>query len=106
MTKRELVIAVSEETGHVQDEIAVIVQKTLNHIAAAVARGEKVELRNFGVFELRIQKARVGRDPHAPTKLFPIPARTVVKFKAGQELRDAVLKLGPKGKSAPGKKLS
>jgi nucleoid DNA-binding protein len=69
------------------------VQKTLDHIAEALAKGNKVELRNFGVFEVKIRKARVGRNPKRPQKVVPIPARAMVKFKAGKEMRTAVLKL-------------
>jgi nucleoid DNA-binding protein len=69
------------------------VQKTLDYIAEALAKGNKVELRNFGVFEVKIRKARVGRNPKRPQKDVPIPARAIVKFKAGKEMRTAVLKL-------------
>ena len=68
-------------------------QKTLDYIAEALAKGNKVELRNFGVFEVKIRKARVGRNPKRPQKDVPIPARAIVKFKAGKEMRTAVLKL-------------
>ena len=93
MTKRDLVMRISEETGMVQQHVLDIVQKTLDHIAEAVAKGETVELRNFGVFEVKIRKARVGRNPNAPETDVPIPERAVVKFKAGKEMRDNVLKL-------------
>ena len=65
------------------------------HISEALAKGDKVELRNFGVFEVRTRKARIGRNPHFPNKDVPIPQRSVVKFKAGKEMRKAVLKLPP-----------
>jgi len=78
----------------VQQQVFEVVQKTLDHIAEALARGDKVELRNFGVFEVKIRKARVGRNPHSPETDVPIPARSVVKFKSGKEMRAQVLKLG------------
>jgi nucleoid DNA-binding protein len=74
-----------------------VVQKTLDYIAEALARHDKVELRNFGVFEVKIRKARVGRNPNAPETDVPIPERAVVKFKPGKEMRADVLKLSPKG---------
>ena len=98
LTKRDLVIRISEETGHIQSEVQNVVQRTLDHIAAALARGDKVELRNFGVFDVKIRKARVGRNPNQPEKDVPIPARATVKFKAGKEMRAEVLKLTPKTK--------
>jgi nucleoid DNA-binding protein len=95
MTKRDLVVRISEETGLVQQDVLNVVQKTLDYISDAVTRGQKVELRNFGVFEVKVRKARVGRNPNAPAADVPIPARAVVKFKPGKEMREAVLKLTP-----------
>ncbi len=99
MTKRDLVVRISEETGLVQQTVLDIVQKTLDYIAEAVAQGKKVELRNFGVFEVKIRRARVGRNPNSPATDVRIPPRAVVKFKPGKEMRDAVLKLTPEGGS-------
>ena len=93
LTKRDLIVRISEETGVIQTQVYSVVQKTLDYIAEALAKGNKVELRNFGVFEVKIRKARVGRNPKRPQKVVPIPARAMVKFKAGKEMRTAVLKL-------------
>jgi len=93
MTKRDLVVRISEETGLVQQQVLEVVQRTLDHISDAVAAGTTVELRNFGVFEVKVRKARVGRNPNQPKTDVPIPRRTVVKFKPGKEMRDAVMKL-------------
>jgi len=96
LTKRDLVVQIAEDTGLKQNDVMNVVQKTLDGITAALARGEKVELRNFGVFEIRSRRARIGRNPNSPSTDVPIPARTVVKFKAGKEMRAAVLKLAGK----------
>lgn len=96
MTKRDLTIRISEETGLPQQQVLEVVQKTLDYISRAVAKGDTVELRNFGVFEVKIRKARVGRNPNAPETDVPIPARAVVKFKPGKDMREEVLKLTPK----------
>lgn len=95
MTKRDLVVRISKETGLMQHQVFQVVQKTLDYIAEALARGEKVELRNFGIFEIKIRKPRVGRNPNKPEQDVPIPQRAVVKFKPGKEMRDAVIKLTP-----------
>ena len=95
MTKRDLVIRISEETGQVQQKVLQVVQRTLDLISEAVAAGKTVELRNFGVFEVKMRKARIGRNPNRPEKDVPIPQRAVVKFKPGKEMREAVLKLPP-----------
>ena len=93
MTKRDLVIRISSETGLVQQHVLDVIQKTLDYISQSVAQGRKVELRNFGVFEVKIRKARVGRNPNAPETDVPIPERAVVKFKPGKEMREKVIKL-------------
>ena len=95
LTKRDLVTRISTETGLVQQQVLDVVQKTLDYIAQSLAKGKKVELRNFGVFEVKVRKARVGRNPNAPERDVPIPERAVVKFKPGKEMRDEVLKLTP-----------
>src|SRR6266496_2390980 len=95
LTKRDLVTRISNETGLVQQQILEIVQKTLDYISEALSKGDKVELRNFGVFEVKVRKARVGRNPNEPETDVPIPARSTVKFKAGKEMRIEVFKLDP-----------
>lgn len=95
MTKRDLVVRISKETNLQQQQVFTIVQKTLDYISEALAKGEKVELRNFGVFEVKIRKPRVGRNPNKPEYEVKIPQRAVVKFKPGKEMTEAVLKLSP-----------
>lgn len=96
LTKRDLVIRISNETGLVQQQVFDVIQKTLDYISESLSKGDKVELRNFGVFEVKIRKARVGRNPNKPETDVPIPARSTVKFKAGKEMRGEVLKLPAK----------
>jgi nucleoid DNA-binding protein len=100
MTKRDLVMRISNETGLVQQQVLDVIQKTLDYISEALAKGDKVELRNFGVFEVKVRKARVGRNPNNPGTDVPIPQRAVVKFKAGKEMREDVLRLTPSGAPA------
>lgn len=93
MTKRDLVIQISNTTGMIQQDVLAVVQQTLDALATALAQGQTVELRNFGVFEVKLRKARIGRNPNAPERDVRIPPRAVVKFKPGKELRAEVLKL-------------
>src|SRR5512147_1981221 len=95
LTKRDLVIRISNETGLIQQQVLQVLQKTLDYIAQALAKGDKVELRNFGVFEVKVRKSRIGRNPNAPETDVPIPERSVVKFKPGKEMRAEVLKILP-----------
>jgi nucleoid DNA-binding protein len=97
LTKRDLVTRISDESGLIQQQVLDVVQKTLDYIAESLSKGDKVELRNFGVFEVKVRKARVGRNPNSPERDVPIPQRAVVKFKPGKEMRAEVLKLSPSG---------
>ena len=101
LTKRGLVLRICEDTGLVQQHVFDIVQRTFDHIVKALANGEKVELRNFGIFDVRVRKARLGRNPGAPGTEVPIPERSVVKFKAGKEMRLGVSKIAPKLAAKP-----
>lgn len=95
MTKRDLVVRISGENGLTQEQVLDVIQKTLDYISEAVAKGQTVELRNFGVFEVKVRKARIGRNPNRPETDVPIPSRAIVKFKPGKEMRESVIRLTP-----------
>ncbi|MEP6672999.1 MAG: HU family DNA-binding protein [Chthoniobacter sp.] len=67
-----------------------MIQKTLDHITDALAHGDAVEFRNFGILEVKLTKPRVGRNPKQPGSSFVIPARATVKFKSGKIMRQKV----------------
>lgn len=96
VTKRDLVTRISNDLGLIQQDVMGVVQKTLDYITEALVNGHTVELRNFGVFEVKLRRPRVGRNPNAPEKDIAIPARAVVRFKPGKEMREQVLKLTEK----------
>jgi len=96
MTKRDLVVKIAGKTGMIQEDVANIVQATLDYLSDAVVAGDKVELRDFGVFELKVRKSRVGRNPNAPAAEVIIPERVTVKFRSGKELKERVEKLTAK----------
>lgn len=95
MTKRDLVVKIANETGIIQTKVADIVQRTLDSIAAELISGKKIELRNFGVFEIKVRKSRKGRNPRDTKNEVIIPERAVIKFRAGKELKEEVEKLSP-----------
>ena len=99
LTKREIVLNISNETGLVQHEVFDVVQKTLDQVIEALARGDNIELRNFGVFEVKLTKPRVGRNPNQPGSSFVIPARATVKFKSGKIMTPRVGQLTAKMKA-------
>lgn len=93
LTKRDIVLNVYEKTNFAQKEVRETVQLTLDAIADALSQGRNVELRNFGVFEVQTRKSRIGRNPNKPETDVVIPARTVVKFKSGKELKEKLKEL-------------
>lgn len=90
MTKRELVVRIAEETGLTQQQVYAIVQKTLDYITDSLVAGDTVEFRDFGVFEVKVRKARLGRNPNRPENTVNIPPRKIVKFKAGKKMKEQV----------------
>lgn len=90
ITKRELVIKISNETGLTQQQVFDVIQRTLDSITDSLANGDTVVMRNFGAFQVREMKAKIGRNPKDPAKDVPIPARAAVKFKPGKEMKDKV----------------
>jgi len=91
MTKRDLVVRISKETGVIQQDVFAIIQKTLDYITESLVKGENVEFRDFGVFEVCTRKPRIGRNPNKPLDTVQIPARKIVKFKAGKIMKAKVL---------------
>ncbi len=101
MTKRDLVVLISKETGLPQQDVTEVLEKILSHITEALARGETVEFRNFGVFEVKMRRPRVGRNPNKPENTVIIPPRNTVKFKMGKIMKAMVTGRGvPEAQSA------
>ena len=90
LTKRDLVNKISAETNFTQIEVFDIVQRAVDIISSTLAEGDRVVIRNFGTFQVKEVKPKVGRNPKNPDQDVPIPARSVVKFKVGKELKDQV----------------
>lgn len=89
MTKRELVIEVSERLGYTQNEVSGVVQATLDTIIESLSAGERLEIRNFGVFEVKARDARIGRNPRTGEEV-PISTKRVATFKPGKALKEWV----------------
>ena len=95
ITKRDLVVQISDQTGLTQHQVFDVLQLFLDNITSHLAQNNEVVLRNFGTFEIRVAKAKIGRNPNDPQKDVPIPARAIVKFKPGKELKEKVATLLP-----------
>ena len=87
LTKREIVLEIYNKTGFPQKQVVDTVQLTLDIIQKALADGRNVELRNFGVLEVQVRKARIGRNPNKPEAEVVIPQRAVVQVKSGKILK-------------------
>ncbi len=95
ITKRELILSITDKLGLKgtairQQDVQLVVQSLIEEITDSLAQGNNVVLRNFGAFDVREMKAKVGRNPKDPAKNVPIPARAVVKFKPGKEMKEKV----------------
>src|SRR5262249_58989059 len=92
VTKKEIVKQISEEIGLTQLKTKEIVQKTFNAIVETLIRETRIELRNFGVFEVKRRKARKARNPRTGEKV-EVEPKNVVTFKPGKEMEERVRNL-------------
>ena len=92
VTKRDLAsrvrIAIKPEISLHQTQVSEVITETLDAIRDSLVNGNTVELRNFGVFKIETRKQRIGRNPKKPGVDINIPERSVVKFRAGKELKE------------------
>jgi nucleoid DNA-binding protein len=89
MRKRDIVLKISQETGIKQVVVRDVVQKTLDTIFETLKNGQRIELRNFGVFMLKKRKKRIGRNPKTGETV-PVPERHSVVFKPGLEMKQFI----------------
>jgi integration host factor subunit beta len=92
VTKKEIVKTISEEIGMTQLKTKEIVQKTFDAIVETLVEDRRIELRNFGVFEVKQRAARKARNPRTGAKVF-VPEKFVVTFKPGKEMEEKVRQL-------------
>ncbi len=92
MTKKEIVKTISEEIGLTQLKTKEIVQKTFDAIVETLVKEERIELRNFGVFEVKKRAARKARNPRTGDRV-DVPEKFVVTFKPGKEMEERVRQL-------------
>lgn len=95
MTKKEIVKQISDRLGLTQLKTKEIVQLTFDAIVDTLLADKRIELRNFGVFEVKLRKARKARNPRTGAKV-DVPPKSVVTFKPGKEMEDRVRKLAEK----------
>ena len=104
MTKSELIAQLAAENPHLrQPDVELIVATIFDEITAALARGDRVELRGFGAFSAKRRDARTGRNPRTGAAV-PVAGKAVPYFKPGKELRERIN--GGASDAAPGRKAS
>ncbi|MFG0264189.1 MAG: HU family DNA-binding protein [Rhodopirellula sp. JB055] len=92
MTKKEIVRVISEELGLTQQETKEVVQRTFDSIVETLVREGRIELRNFGVFEVKPRAARKARNPKTGQQV-DVPEKYVVTFKPGKVMEQRVRQL-------------
>ena len=92
MTKKEMAKAIAEDMGLTQIRAKEIVQKVFDGITETLLHEGRIELRNFGVFEVKKRKPRLARNPRTGAKV-KVPAKMVVIFKPGREMEERVGRL-------------
>ncbi len=89
VTKRDLVQRISDSTGQTKVLVRDIIQRFLDEISQELVRGNRLEFRKFGVFEVRHRPGRLAQNPKTLEKI-PVPPKRVVKFKVGNVLKARV----------------
>ena len=89
VTKKELVNRIADQTGQTKVVVKDIIQRFLDEIILELAAGNRLEFREFGVFEVRQRAARRAQNPRTLEKV-SVPAKRVVKFKVGRLMRERV----------------
>ena len=92
MTKKEIVKQIAEKVDETQLKIKEIVQLTFDAIVETLLEEKRIELRNFGVFEVKQRKARKARNPRTGEPV-QVPPKNVVTFKPGKEMEERVRQL-------------
>ncbi len=92
MTKKEIVKQISDKIGLTQLQTKEIVQLTFDAIVDTLIEDKRIELRNFGVFQVKKRKARKARNPRTGEKV-DVPPKNVVTFKPGKDMEERVRKM-------------
>lgn len=87
VTKRELCERIAKKTGYPQVVTKQVVQDFLDEIIGELGRGNRMEFRNFGVFDTRLQQPRKARNPRTD-EVVHVPAKAVVSFKVGKRMNE------------------
>lgn len=92
VTKKSLIHKISQAKGLHPNDVRNVVQAFLDEMTESLAEGNRLEFRDFGVFEIVERKPKIGRNPKNPGVPIEIPARRAVKFTSGKKMKELVEK--------------
>ncbi len=90
MTKKKLINSIAQEKGIHPNDVRHVIQSFLDKMTECLAHGERLEFRDFGVFEVVERKQKIGRNPKNAAVPIVIPARNAVKFSPGKKMRKVI----------------
>jgi len=94
MTKKDIVKQIASELGVSQSLVYEVVQRTFDGITETLAAEHRIELRNFGVFEIRLRAPRKARNPRTNERV-DVPQRAAVSFKPAKEMAQRIATIEP-----------
>lgn len=89
-TKKKLIHSISQEKGIHPSDVRHVIQAFLDKMTERLQEGDRLEFRDFGVFEVVERKQKIGRNPKRADEPIIIPARNAVKFTPGKKMRKLV----------------
>ncbi|NGX36485.1 MAG: Integration host factor subunit alpha [Candidatus Anoxychlamydiales bacterium] len=90
ITKKSLIHRISQKKGIHPNDVRVVVQAFLDEMSEVLTQGDRLEFRDFGVFEIVERKRKIGRNPKNPSVPIIIPARKAVKFTPGKKMKKQI----------------
>lgn len=96
ITKKELIDQIADATGEKRVAVKKVVQSFLDSIIVELGKGNRLEFRDFGVFEVKQRRARIAQNPKTLEPV-PVPPKRTVKFKVGRLMKQTLANPGPDG---------
>lgn len=90
VTKKDLVDSIGRKLKLNQLYVLNVVESFIGSVKNHLQSGDRIEIRGFGVFETKIRRSRIGRNPKKPENVVTIPERKVVHFKVGREFKKMI----------------
>lgn len=100
ITKKELIDRIADATGETRVTVKKICQSFLDNVIVELGRGNRLEFRDFGVFEIKHRAARIAQNPKTLERV-PVPPKRSVKFKCGRMMKQAMTSLADPASPSP-----